>query len=109
MMAHFSARNSFGQIVVTHEQLKNGSHKPLDGTDHQSVSVIAQLPVLACSHQSPGRNASLKSAKASIGVLRQAFLSALKDPNASSMSITCLFFLLVSAPKRTHVDVVLYM
>ena len=36
-----------------HEQLKISLHMLLDGIDHQSVFVIAQLPVLACLHQFP--------------------------------------------------------
>ena len=55
-----------------HEQLKNGLDRLPDGTDHQSVSVIAQLPVIACLHQSLGNTGT--------GVLRQAFLSIWKTP-----------------------------
>ena len=38
----------------THEQLKNGSHRPPDGPDDQSASVIVHPPALTCLHQSLG-------------------------------------------------------
>ena len=41
----------------TPEQLRTGSHMPPDGINHQTVSVIVQLPVLACSHHFLGGTA----------------------------------------------------
>ena len=83
-----------------HKQLKTVSCMPLDGINHQTVSVAAQLPVLACLCQSLGGMVYRKSAKYSTVALRQAFLSFLQAPSTSSVSITHLIFLPAHSPDR---------
>ena len=83
-----------------HEGLEISLHMLPDDIDHQSVFGIAQLLILNLLASVSRRNGLSKSAKASTGALRQAFLRVLKASLASAVSVTCLFFLQAPSPGR---------